>query len=295
VNRQGVCDAGLVDTVNTENNDSERLAVEHACGALGRYLDTVFRVEEERPDRRARDREAIDFTATNPGGQVLGIEHTLVEPYEGQIADMNTAEERLGEARRRLEGHLPEDSIFDIAFRAGSASRIRSREAPAVAEWIEEVAPSLSIGRPGHSGHAITSPEGRFAVALTVRRWPRQLPGPQVRYRIDVDTERNEDNARPRVEKALAKKLPKLEASRSDLGARWTMLCLETDDWQMTNPWILGGLLRGASNEAPLPDHIVLVMDAPGAGPSMTWLIRVSREWLASPSFHTIASTSVQP
>jgi hypothetical protein len=265
-----------------------RGSVEFACEALGNYLGTRFTVDQDRPDDAERERPAIDFTAQDPAGARLGIEHTMIEPYQGHILDMNKAEERLGDARRLLEGQLPADSVFDLSFSAGSVGRMRSNEAPAIAGWVREVAPSLAIGEPGHTGHSITSPPGMFATPITVRRWAKEYPGPQVRYRIGVDTERNERMARPRAEKALADKLPKLEDSRAELGAMWTLLCLDTEDTQMTSPWVLGGLLRGAASEAPLPDHIALVMRGPdGSSLAMVWLIRITGEWLTTPHFYS--------
>jgi len=41
----------------------------------------------ERPDRVERDRPAIDCIAVNEGNERLAIEHTLVEPFEGQKTD----------------------------------------------------------------------------------------------------------------------------------------------------------------------------------------------------------------
>ena len=217
-------------------DESDRLAVEYACSALGGYLDLTLQVDDERPDQQVRDRKAIDFTASDTAGNLVGIEHTLIEPYVGHITDMTLAEERLGEARRRLEGRLPQDSVFDIAFPAGSARLLKSREAPDVAAWVWEVAPSLEIGRPGRIGHSLDSPPGRFAVTLTLRRWPRDFPGPQVRYRVGVMTETSEDMARPRIVKAMADKLPKLESSRTDLAVQQGPLDRSSPDQDLRSP-----------------------------------------------------------
>jgi len=274
-----LCDDWLV-TSGGETEETDRDTVEFACEALGNCLGTTFTMDLERPDEQVRDRQAIDFTARDPAGYLLGIEHTAIESYKGHILDVNKAEERLGEARRLLEGQLPHDSVFDLAFGAGSVGRMRSDEARAIADWVQAVSPSLSRGRLGRTGHSVTSPRGMFAVPVTVRRWPRECPGPQVRYRIDVDTGRNEERARPRIEKARRDKLPKLEASRVELGAHWTLLCLEAEDWQITNPWVVGGLLRGEAGDVPLPDHVALVMRGPGGSLAMVWLLRISGEWL---------------
>jgi hypothetical protein len=276
-----------MELVTIAGQETDRDTVDYACEALGDCLGTVFSVGLERPDEQVRDRQAIDFTARDLAGHVLGIEHTLIEPYRGHVLDMKKAEERLGEARRLLDGQLPDDSVFDLAFPAGSVGRMRSDQARAIANWVSEVSPSLSIGGPGYGGHSITSPRGMFLVPLTVYRWRRQFPGPQVRYRLGVDTERNEERARLRIEKALGDKLPKLEASRIAVGAHWTFLCLETEDWQMTNPWVLGELLRGGAGDVPFPDHVALVMRGPGGSLAMVWLIRVAGEWLQVPRFYS--------
>jgi hypothetical protein len=274
-------------TGTKETDEADRSTVEFACEALGDNLGTRFILDPERPDKRVRDREAIDFTARDPAGYMLGIEHTMIEPYGGQILDVNKAEERLGEARRLLEGRLPDDSVFDITFASGSVARMKTNQAIAIANWVQEVAPELNMGRPGRTGHSVTSPKGLFAIAITIHRWPRQFPGPQVRYRIGIDMDRSEERARSRTEKALTDKLPKLEASRVDLGARWTLLCLDTEDWQTTKPWKLGEIMRGTAGEAQLPDHVALVMRAPDGSVAFVWLLRISGDWLGSPSFYS--------
>jgi hypothetical protein len=108
-----------------------------------------------------------------------------------------------------------------------------------------------------------------------------------VDFRIAVDTETHtERKTRPRIDKATADKLPKLEASRTDLKARWTLLCLETNDWQMTNPWSLASLIGEGSESAPLPDHIALVTRAPDGSLAYVCLVRLSGQWLEDPAFY---------
>jgi hypothetical protein len=270
----------------SDDKDARRL-VEFACEVLGDRLGTAFVLDPDRPDDCERERKAIDFTAKDPAGHVLGIEHTRIEPHAGYIRDMNVAEQRLGDLPGLLEGRLLDDSLIEISFAPGTVNRMRRKEAQAIADWVVEVVPTLSIGGGGRMGHFATSPKRMFAVPLTLYRWPRQASLPQVVFGVGIDTDTHtEKKTKPRIDKAVTDKLPKLESSRIDLGARWTLLCLETNDWQMTNPWSLARLIADGSQSATLPDHIVLVMRSPDGSLAYGCLLRVSGQWLNVPAFY---------
>jgi hypothetical protein len=162
-----------------------RDVVVFALRALGQTTAQTYELDERRPDDVVRDRPAIDFTATG-GGRRVGIEHTLIEPYEGYFVDVLKAEERLGDVRRRLEGLLAAGSVYDLTFGPGAVAARRSAESDEIAAWVLEVAPTLPEGGPGRSGHWAASPPGRFRADLVLYRWPRTHPGPQLRYRVGL-------------------------------------------------------------------------------------------------------------
>jgi hypothetical protein len=138
--------------------------------------------------------------------------------------------------------------------------------------------------------HFATTPPEVCQVELTLYRWPYQEGEPrepQVRYRIGVDTDNLRDALALRYRRALASKLPKLEAARSDLGAALTMLLIETADFQITNAWELGGLFQSEVGGLPLPGYIVVVMVGPDDRPGMSWTYRERGGWLAQPHFYS--------
>ena len=267
--------------------------VEFALEAMGLQGSPLFRLDGVRPDEEVRHgTKAIDFLARRSDGIVLGIEHTRGEPYEGFLADWNLAHKRIGPVRDLLAGRLPDDSSFNISISPATANRIAPADAQAIADWIAETAPTL--GPPKTRTHFATSPAEVSRVELTVYRWPYaegEPRDPQVRYRIGVDTDNLRDALTDRYRRALADKLPKLEAARSELGAALTMLCVETADFQITNAWELGGVFRSQVGELPLPDYIVVVMVDPDERPGMSWTYREPGAWLAQARFYSPDTT----
>jgi hypothetical protein len=266
---------------------TDAAVADFALDAIHSQGSPAFERDRDRPDELLRDAPAVDFTART-GNMVLAIEHTRGEPYEGFLADWNLAHKRLGPVRDLLAGRLPDDSSFNISFSPATANGIAPADAQAIADWIAETAPTL--GPPSTRTHFATSPPEVNRVELTVYRWlyaegePRD---PQVRYRIGVDTDKLREALTDRYRRALAKKLPKLEAARSDLHAALTMLCVETADYQITNAWDLGGVFRSEVGELPLPDYVVVVMVDPSDRPGMSWTYREPGVWLAQPCFYS--------
>ncbi|MBV8985090.1 MAG: hypothetical protein JO248_11695 [Acidimicrobiia bacterium] len=220
----------------------------------------------------------------------MGIEHTRIEPYEGFIADWNLAHARLGPVRELLESKLPADSVFDLSFEPASATRISSRDSGRIADWIEAVAPAL--GRP--PDHFAQCPDEICRGRLTLYRWPITggvITTPQIRYRIGIDTAAAPTHLSTRCRRAMDAKLGKLDDARRKHHVETTLLCLESSDLQLTDPFGLADVLRAAAEGHPVPDFVVLVMVGPDGEPFMSWTYRQPGRWLPRPLFYSHDAT----
>jgi len=265
---------------------TDELVTDFALAALRAQGSPVFAREGDRPDEAVRDAKAIDFLASSGAGQVMGIEHTRIEPYEGFIADWNLAHGRLGPVRELLEAKLPIDSVFDLSFEPASATRISSRDSRQIAAWIEAMAPAL--GRP--PDHFVQCPVEICGARLTLYRWPITegvITTPQIRYRIGIDTAAASKHLSARCRRAMDAKLGKLDDARHKHHVQTTLLCLESPDLQLTDPFGLADVLRVAAKGLPLPDFLVLVIVGPDGEPFMSWTYRQLDGWLDRPLLYS--------
>lgn len=265
---------------------TDELVTDFALAALHAQLSAAFKRLRDRPDETVRDEKAIDFLASGDAGQVMGIEHTRIEPYEGFIADWKLAHARLGPVRELLEAKLPIDSVFDLSIAAASAKRISSRNSGQIAAWVEAVAPSL--GRPPH--HFVECPVEICGERLTLYRWPITegvITTPQIRYRIGIDPAAGPTHLSARCRRAMDGKLGKLDYARRKHQVETTLLCLESSDLQLTDPFGLAEVLRAAAEGHPAPDFVVLVMVGPDGEPFMSWTYRQPGIWLSRPLLYS--------
>jgi hypothetical protein len=265
---------------------TDELVTDFALAALRAQGSPVFVREPVRPDVTVRDAKAIDFLASSADGEVMGVEHTRIEPYEGFIADWNLAHERLGSVRDLLEGKLPAGSVFDVSFEPASATRISSRDSHRIASWIEATGPAL--GRP--PDHFAQCPAEICGARLNLYRWPITegvVTTPQIRYRIGIDPATMSKSLRDRCRRAMDDKLGKLDDARSKHDVKMTLLCLESPDLQLTDPFGLADVLRLATEGHPPPDFLVLVMVGPAEDPFMSWTYRQRGDWLDRPLLHS--------
>jgi hypothetical protein len=254
---------------------------ESALRAMRVQGATAFWLRSERPDRLIRNNPAVDFLADGDDGTVLAIEHTRIEPYDGFLADWKLADERLGSVRERLEGRLPPDSVFDLSLEPASTRWVSRGDTDAIAAWVEQTAPRL---RPPPR-HFARCPIETCRASLTLYRWPAegQPRNPQLRYRIGIDTDQLPAWLKNRCRRAMTTKLPKLEQGRTAHGARYTLLCLELSDRQLTDPFRLTGVLRAAADGLPVPDFVLVVMLGYDDLPLMSWTYREEGRWLDRP------------
>jgi hypothetical protein len=80
------------------NRDQQVVA--HLFTALNRQYGASFKVVRW-PDEDNRQTPAVEAVASDASGETVAIEHTLIQPFEGEREDG----ERLMKSIRKLEGH----------------------------------------------------------------------------------------------------------------------------------------------------------------------------------------------
>src|ERR1035438_9171474 len=78
----------------------DQLLVSHFLSALNQQYRASFKVVRW-PDEENRQTPAVEAVAADVNGDTLAIEHTLVQPFEGEREDG----ERMMKAIGKLEGH----------------------------------------------------------------------------------------------------------------------------------------------------------------------------------------------
>jgi hypothetical protein len=164
----------------------------------------------ERPDRTERDKPAIDCIAVNERGDRLAIEHTLVEPFEGQKAD----DQRFLAVFERLH-HSPEltvsNVLTDILVPVGAIPTgvDWNQVGQQILEWFRGA--RLTIP-PGESDHGIPGLGFDLIVHIETMEIP-DTPGVLVVGRI---LPKDKDKSFPDVlRRALAAKVPKLVGTQA--------------------------------------------------------------------------------
>jgi hypothetical protein len=236
-------------------------------------------LDSVRPDEVERNEATVDFLARDSEGRVLAIEHTLSEPYDGQITDFKLFDERLGPVRELVTGHLPEGVLFDLVIQPGTAHKFRPQHAGHIAAWIVAVASSL--GEPPDHFKTSVSIAGSPPISLGRRlAGERSLGGGQVGYRIAHDDDQIDRAFAQRLRRSFEKKLPKLEAARNRHNATETLLILEHRDIQVLNPLALLPAMSDAAAPHASPDHIIMVGYHPPARAMNAHVYRESGRWL---------------
>ncbi len=163
----------------------------------------------EQPDRAEREKPAIDCVAVSEDGERLGIEHTLVEPFEGQKADDQPFLAVFERLHRAPDLTVP-DLLIDILVQVGAVPKgVDWKQAgERVLEWFRDVRLKLPVGE---SEHKVPGLGFDFTAQIEVMRVP-DSPGVLVVGRIWP----KEKPFAVVLRKALAAKLPKLVAANAD-------------------------------------------------------------------------------
>jgi hypothetical protein len=161
---------------------------------------------QERPDRVERGRPAIDCIAVNERSDDLAIEHTLVEPFEGQKADDQPFLAVFGRLHQSQELAV-RNLLIDVFVPVGAIPKGLNWEqvGQRVLDWFREI--RLKIG-PGESDHKIRGLGFDLTVHIETMEVP-DSPGVLVVGRLWPRDKSFSDVLR----KALAAKLPKLVAT----------------------------------------------------------------------------------
>lgn len=157
----------------------------------------------ERPDRIERDRPAIDCIAESERGDRLAIEHTLVEPFEGQMADDQPFLAVFEPLHHSGELTIP-NRLINILVPVGAIPKGMDwkQVRQGVTEWFRGTRLTIPVGE---SDHKIP----RLGFDLTAHVEVMEVPdSPGV---LIVGRIRPKDKLfRDVLRKALAAKLPKL-------------------------------------------------------------------------------------
>ena len=66
--------------------ERDKVLIEEFIQGFNDYSGTTYRVTTQ-PDKLDRQNEAIDAIAYDDSGQILGVEHTLIQPFVGEKDD----------------------------------------------------------------------------------------------------------------------------------------------------------------------------------------------------------------
>jgi hypothetical protein len=210
----------------------------------GRTCDAVLRLIEKRKGavrQNCRWPEKEHHAAPvelvcDIGGQQFALEHTGVEPFEGYVRLQNDARTHFRPLEDRISDSLPSTEYLELhmplkATEGMKGKTLASLQA-ALAEYVLAKAPMLPVARDGRYVMPIQheQPAG-VPFEISLHRWRRSWQAARFRI-VQTISEDLEAGRRARIQRACAKKLPKLAAWQSH-GAK-SILVLEDNDIQNT-------------------------------------------------------------
>lgn len=227
-------------------------------------------------EREGAKREQLSFPDTEGhphpvelscmlAGQLLAIEHTGIEPFEGQLRSDRHASAFFDPIVERLSGVLSHDDLYGLYVPIDATHGLKPRDVPRIQErivaWILSVAPTLPVARTGRlkgPQENVAVPGVPFPLSLY-----RQEGFPGVRTPLIVkhvlDGTRMEQARRERIATGYNKKMGKLSAWKREAGAR-TILIFESIDIQLTNAFnVAEAVIDIVGHSAERPDEILLV------------------------------------
>jgi hypothetical protein len=237
----------------------------------GKVCDAVLRRIEQRaaavrkncrwPEREHR--EAPVEIVCDVGSQLIALEHTGVEPFEGYMRLQNDARTHFRPLEVLISKSLsPSDYVLlDMPLKAteGLRGKELAKVQTALAAYVLATAPTLPHAdddRLGQTIHRAQPPGVPFE--FTLQRWSRDWHATtfQIAQAVKGDLAALR---RERIERACRKKYPKLAAWRAS-GAR-TVLVLEDNDVQLTNESLVADAVLSAERtiDCVRPDEIYLV------------------------------------
>jgi len=216
----------------------------------------------DRPDLEHRDIKAVE-ELWESSSRRYAVEHTLIESFEGQVANFAKIERLLVPVKQMLAGRLP--GRFALAVRETDTSAARVDFAAAhqeITRLVLEAASGLRVGD---------------TVSLRSQALPFELRL-HLRFKEDsrlvlyTDIEGDAEELRlERVRRALDAKCPKLATWAHD--GRRSILILEANDMQHSNVSVVYQALAPALSERDDSPDIVVLVETDG-DPWHGWILK---------------------
>ena len=215
-----------------------------------------------RPDRERRDIKAVEELWESSSHR-YAVEHTLIESFDGQLANVAKIERLLVPVKETLAGRLP--GRFALAVRETETSAARLNFAVAhqeVARLVLKAVNGLKVGE---------------TVTLRSKILPFELRL-HLRFKEDsrlilyTDIEGDPVELRlERVRRALDAKCPKLATWTRD--GRTSVLIFEADDIQHSNASVVYNAFATALAERDDQPNIVVLVETDGS-PWSGWMLK---------------------
>lgn len=173
------------------------------------------------PDAENRQTPAVEAVAYDDNGETIAIEHTLIQPFEGERIDTDRFMKVFGKLEGNTDLMKPGYNV-DVIVRVGAVRKGTKWEVVAdrVREHIVESIPALGEGTKEESIAGL-----RFALSVTL---VIQSHGPAEKDHVWISRyESGSATLKQVVRTALERKLPKLVAEK----ANRRMLLLEKADF----------------------------------------------------------------
>jgi len=221
-----------------------------------------------RPDRECRDSKAVDEFWESETRR-YAAEHTLIESFDGQLANLAKIERLLVPVKGLVAGRLPGRFALAVREIETSAARVNFDGAhQEIARLIVDVADRMKVGET----ISIRSEQLPFELRLHLRfKEDSQL----ILY-TDIEGDPNELR-RERLRRALDAKCPKLAIAAQD--TRIPVLILEADDIQLSNVSLVYQAFAGALRERSGDRPTIAILVETDASPWSGWVLKDGGRW----------------
>ena len=271
----------------------------------GKACDAVLRIIEE---RQGSNRQKLTFPEKTGGPPVeltciigerhYAVEHTGIEPFEGQVRWTREGESKVAPIIDGLRGRLPPDDDFEILLPITELIALRGSQLTAaqgdIIDWVGSVGPTLSSVEAYGRQIPTRAPKlPNVPCDLSLRRWK---PPPHFKRGVYISPTIGDDLETLRIDRivrAYDKKIGKLmEWKRS--GAR-TILVLENTEISVTNAQVVADALSSIEKfRTEKPDEVYL-FDTCCRAPWWVWALRIDDKGYYSLSQERKCLTEIDP
>jgi len=184
---------------------------QNACEAFIAILNILTGIQyvrRESPDELNRRTPDVDFliVSTSDESDIIAVEHTILESFEGQIGYVNRSYDIVGSINDGCRKKIPDDRFYFLAIPPAIVDSLvgknRSRFVSNLSSWVAETAKKLLI-----DSHTQTDYEGH-KITLMCSGSHSQLNGNV--WRANQQPENHEIMQTQRLNRAIGDKLPKL-------------------------------------------------------------------------------------